>query len=43
MREKKSHRPFGKNTFFIRTADGGTFQGTCDTAARPGDMPAARR
>ena len=43
MSEKKSHRPFGKNTFFIRTAGGGTFQGTCDTATRPGRMPAGRR
>jgi hypothetical protein len=43
MSEKKGHRPFGKNTFFIRTAGGGTFQGTCDTATPPGDMPAGRR
>jgi hypothetical protein len=38
MSEKKSYRPFGKNTFFY-TAGGGTFQGTCDTATRPGDIP----
>jgi hypothetical protein len=39
MSEKKGHRPFGKNTFFIRTAGGGTFQGTCDTATRPATCP----
>ena len=34
--EKKSRRPFGKIKFFIRTAGGGTFQGTCDTATDAG-------
>jgi hypothetical protein len=31
--EKKNHWPFGKSSSFIRTAGGGTFQGTCEPGA----------
>lgn len=38
MSESKSQRPFGKSKFFIRTARGGTFQGTGETATRAASL-----